>query len=185
MQKKNQNLLQLKQNKVKNKAGVYDNTPQNDALSYSYKILSLKDFTEFEIKEKLKKKCFTEDVINEIIETLKEKKFIDDKRFTQNYVKDSFELKGYGKKRIYYNLVQKKIEQNIIEEELEFINDDLEEKKIIEIINKKNKEKDFNKWYNFFVNRGFKNSNIIRVLKENGIKFKKTENFTKEEGDCE
>lgn len=56
---------------------------QSEPLTVAIRILSLKDRTESEIREKLKKKGFNDRQIAETVEYLKKKGYIDDTKFIQ------------------------------------------------------------------------------------------------------
>ncbi len=56
---------------------------QNEILKLALKLLSIRDRTEAELKEKLQRKGFEEKDIVETIEYLKQKGFIDDSKFIQ------------------------------------------------------------------------------------------------------
>lgn len=56
---------------------------QNEVLKVAFKLLSIRDRTEAELKEKLQIKGFEENDIFEAIEYLKQRGFIDDSKFIQ------------------------------------------------------------------------------------------------------
>lgn len=92
-------------------------------------ILSRRDNSEYEIKQKLLKKGFPLDEIEATIAWLKSKKYLSDILFAQRYVAQILRSKAVGKKYIAYKLEQKKIARSIIEEVLsEYVPDDVEKK---------------------------------------------------------
>ena len=66
-----------------------------------------------------------------IVERLREKGYIDDKKFAEWYVENRFVKKGVSRKRLQVELIKKGISQEIIEEVLGGRNDEEEIKKMI------------------------------------------------------
>ncbi len=84
------------------------------ALKYALGLLNRKDYTGYQLRNKLKEKGFDDDVIDETLNYLKEKNLINDERFAENYV--YFRLqRGYGTVRIAFELKQKGVDDDIIE----------------------------------------------------------------------
>lgn len=106
---------------IKNKRG--SKTPQSP-FNKAIKFLSFRNRSVKEINDYLKKKGFFENEINETIEKLIEFKFIDDTKFSELFIRNR-QLKGRSKKMISYELKIKGINREIIEESLEFSQNDL------------------------------------------------------------
>ena len=134
-----------------------------ELLNYALRILNRKDYTEHEIRGKLSKKSQNEDDINEVVEYLKEKRFIDDERYAQNYL--YFRLRrGYGKRRAAYELLNKGVDKGLVESALESEDEDAEETFLsrLELLKgKKNKRK---KLFDFMYRRGFGSDKIVELL---------------------
>lgn len=109
----------------------------NKALKYLSKSMK----TESEIKDYLKTKNFNNNVIDLAIEKLYEYKYINDEIYVKNYV--DFYKNKYGKLKIKQNLINKKINEEIIDEFLSF-NEEESLLIVINLIEKmiKNKELD-------------------------------------------
>ena len=58
---------------------------------------------------------------NQLINKLKKDKFIDHQRYASAFVNDRFKFYKWGKQKIKYHLLQKGIEQNLIDNALESI----------------------------------------------------------------
>ena len=95
-------------------------TPFNKALKY----LSYKNRSTKEIYDYLKKKDFSDNEINETIEKLIEYKFLDDTNFSEIFIRDR-QLKGRSKRMISYELKQKGVNKETVEETLSKAKEDL------------------------------------------------------------
>ncbi len=140
-----------------------------ELLNYALRLLNRKDYTEKEIRDKLLKKSQSGDEIDEVIEYLKEKRFIDDVRYAQNYL--YFRLKrGYGKRRVAHELLKKGIAEDLIDGVLTTENENAEEvflKKLKLLEGKKNKRK---KLFDFMYRRGFDSEKIVELLNKYEVK---------------
>lgn len=139
------------------------------ALNFiSYRIRSKK-----EVYTKLKKEDVPEEHIDKIISKLEEDKYINDYRFAKAFFESKTRINKWSNKRIEYELIQKGISKDIINEfslnfkELEFENAmDLVEKKIPQWENKFEGFKLKNKIYTFLSSKGFDYSIIEKVISE-------------------
>ncbi|GAB6183374.1 regulatory protein RecX [Thermodesulfovibrio hydrogeniphilus] len=87
---------------------------QNDALKIALRLLSLRDRTEAELREKLQRKGFGEKDIKDTIEYLKQKGFVDDEKFIQRAEKIAEDrLLGEMGLRIYF--IRKGIDKEKLE----------------------------------------------------------------------
>jgi len=88
------------------------------AKNYCFLLLKFRPRSEYEIRERLKRKKFHEPIIKATLAFLKEKKFIDDEAFTQAWV--DFRLKRpFGLRRIAQELRIKGIDKDIVAQVLE------------------------------------------------------------------
>lgn len=78
--------------------------------------------SEKELKDKLSLKGYDDHIIKRTINFLREYNLLNDNNYTKMYVKDR--ARSQGKKKIKYTLIQKGIDENIIEEELEKLDKD-------------------------------------------------------------
>lgn len=114
-----------------------------------------------EAKDYLKNKQFkkpeygiTDEDINRVIETLLEKRYLDDVKFAEYYIENRFQKKGISKKRLVLELQKKGISPEIISTALESNPRD-EESEIKKIINKKRARYDDEKLLAYLVRQGF------------------------------
>ncbi|MEW6009584.1 MAG: regulatory protein RecX [Candidatus Omnitrophota bacterium] len=150
-------------------------SPDKKALSSAYRLLKVRDRSEKEIRDRLLKKKYPNSTIDSVIAHLKDLSYIDDKKFSREWV--NFRLKTpFGIKRIILELRQKGIDEEIISEALrEVRKSDVERealtslaKKRINNLHKRNiiGIKARQKLYQFLLRRGFSSSDIIGVLEE-------------------
>ena len=128
--------------------------------------------SEKEIKDKLLKKEFDMKTVYRTLSFLKEYNLIDDEKLVSMYVKDR--LRNQGDKKKKYSLMQKGLNEEIIERELEKLNDDdLEEmayslalKKYSVLSKKENdKYKLYQKLTRNLIGRGYGYDLVSRVVK--------------------
>ncbi|MFA7244191.1 MAG: regulatory protein RecX [Patescibacteria group bacterium] len=118
-------------------------------LNYALYLLELRDRSIFEVRNKLKLKEFPENEIEETIQFLIQKKFLDDEKFAKNMVR-SKSLSGEGKQKIKVRLIKAHISSGLIEDVLSNIDSDLEYKNALEIGQKildRNKDTDRGRLY--------------------------------------
>lgn len=129
--------------------------------------------TEKEVIEKLRLKGYGDTAINRSIEFLKEYNFINDLNYTKAFINDK--LNSVGSQKIKYNLLQKGISKEIIEEELYNSNKENERnvafnlaKKKVNIIKKKENDnyKISGKLYRYLISKGYSYDITNEVVKE-------------------
>lgn len=86
---------------------------KTEALKLALKLLSIRDRTEAEIREKLKNKGILPHIIDEVLDYLKEKGFIDDRRFIEKAEKIA-EDRFLGKMGVGHYLLRKGIDKQLI-----------------------------------------------------------------------
>ena len=84
------------------------------ALDRSYNLLMTKDYTEKQLREKLRGDAYPEDVIDVTVEKLKYERFLDDRRYAENYI--FWKAKERSRNRIFMDLAQKGIDSGLAEE---------------------------------------------------------------------
>ena len=88
------------------------------ALSYVVNLLARREYSEFELRNKMQEKAFTEDEIDETIAYCQRKNWQNDKRFAENYL-HARSQRGYGANRIKQELRQLKgLSSDVINEVL-------------------------------------------------------------------
>ncbi|TYQ15474.1 UNVERIFIED_CONTAM: regulatory protein [Acetivibrio alkalicellulosi] len=135
------------------------------AKSQAIKYLSFKLLSEKELSSKLLLKGFDEDVIKLAIDELKSMGYLNDVIYAQKYVYERIKLKPKSKKMLRFELLNKGICEDIIEEVLSDLEYD-EDVLIERLVRKKFGKYDLNdpvvtrKVYSFLMHRGFSLENI-------------------------
>lgn len=134
----------------------------------SLHFLSFRARSEKEVLDNLKKKEAPIEIIEKIIQKLKELKFLDDKEFAKAWIEQRSAFKPRSSKVLKIELRQKGISEDIIEEFIEVKNDLALAKKLFEKNKRKFKGEDwFNKAAGFLQRKGFDWDIIKEVLKTN------------------
>lgn len=130
------------------------------------RLITFRDRTEKELREKLSEKGYEETKIEEEIEFLKSYGYIDDKRYASRFISDAIKIKKWGKLRIRTELLRRGIKEDdfffVLEEALcEGSTDVIEEEikrrfKNSDLSNIKERRRIFN----FFLRRGFNSTDI-------------------------
>lgn len=91
---------------------------QVKVTSHALNLLSFRQRSEKEIYIALNRKGYEESYIIYAIEYLKERKYLDDTAFATSFILDKQNLNKFGSKRIKYELYNKGISKEIVEETL-------------------------------------------------------------------
>lgn len=143
------------------------------ANNYAMNLISMGGLkTEKEIRDRMIKKGFNDDDINNAINLLKDYKYVDDRIYAEYYIKDKLQINGYGKNKIKNDLFRKGVSSETISECLdEFVDDDSQFELAVELGRKKVKTvktDDFNVLYrkvgSFLQGRGFSFDVIKKVM---------------------
>jgi regulatory protein len=84
----------------------------------------------FDIKQKFFEWKVNPDHYSDIIQSLLDDKYIDEKRYVEFFIKDKFNINKWGKTKIRFTLLQKQIDENLINNHLNEI-DNFEYKTLI------------------------------------------------------
>ena len=99
-----------------------------DAREVAYlkaiKYLDYRERSEAEIRIHLNKRDINERVIEDVIARLRRSGLVDDRRFAANWVENRLEFRPRGRRALFYELRQKGISEEIIQETLDPINDE-------------------------------------------------------------
>ncbi|HET6559976.1 MAG TPA: regulatory protein RecX [Prolixibacteraceae bacterium] len=152
-------------------------TPQQQsAYLKATAICSRGEICSYDILEKLRKWGLEEEDAQEVINHLKEEKYIDDERFARAYVKDKFRFNHWGRQKIAFMLHAKKISREIQEAAFDEIEDEPYTGQLIQLL--ENKAKTIksddpydrrNKLMRFAMGRGFETDKIFAAFKILGL----------------
>lgn len=123
-----------------------------------FKYIMFKKRTETEIKNKFKTQI-QEDMLEDIIEYLKEAGYINDYNFIEKQVNEYMNLKNMSIQEIKYKLMAKGIEKKLIEKYIEEHKEELEEyekRSVNNIKNKKASQMDEQEIKQYLYKKGYK-----------------------------
>ena len=130
-------------------------------LFRTYGYLIKKDYTEKEIRSKLRMEFPKDAPYDEVIEKLKEKSYLDD----YSYAKTFIETKKFSKKKIYYELTMRGIRKEDIDTVYSEV--EVDEKEQINNHMRKLNGKDERKKIEYLLRKGYNLKDILEVIKEN------------------
>lgn len=143
------------------------------AREYMFRILSRRDHSRKELKTKAQKKGFSGDYVEEILDELEQKEYLNDAKFALKYASDKFEFNDWGPIKIRGKLIQKGISAQDIENALQIIPSESKKEKIINLVMKRKSHflrKDIqtrkNKIYDYLLRKGFNYTHINNSLPE-------------------
>lgn len=149
---------------------IIDETIFVKARDKALKLLGIRARSKKEIVDRLKSD-YSEEIIDRVIDVLEKYNYINDTAFAEMYAKEKFRMKGWSKKRIYFELRQKGINENTINTVLE--NSDFDTYSAIEkLLAKRLKGKhniDFKeqrKQFNYLLSKGYEYDEITEALKK-------------------
>ncbi len=141
---------------------------------YFFRILSRRDHSRKELKDKAYKKGYAGDYVNEILDEFEQKEYINDKKFALKYTSDKFEFNDWGPYKIRPQLFNKGINKEVVEECVKgvFGHEAIKES-IITLIQKKKRryqrepeKKRKKKVFDFLMRKGYDSENILKHLDE-------------------
>ena len=143
------------------------------AKDYAFRLLKFRPRAEGELILRLKKKKFSQEIINQTIGDLKEKKFIDDEDFAKSWVESRIKI-PLGLNRLKIELKTKGINQDIISRVLETAKQQYDQSGVVNQLAKERfsrlKNLDPNKAkrriYDYFLRRGFPRHIIIDAINQ-------------------
>lgn len=187
----NKNKKENSINKIEKIQNYYRKMNENPEKVLKYvnkkviEILSLSDKSRYEIEEKIFKNIDREQHYNIVFDRLnhfENLNYINDERYSSNYIRLKYNS-GYGKEKIIRDLQDKKIENELIEKNIEKY--DFKES-LIDYKNRSYKNlkeatsKEMNKVFQRLIKRGFKYSDVKEVFSDISIIKEEKENKYKE-----
>jgi len=149
---------------------IKSNLNFREAKSRAVKFLALKIRTENEVLKKLEDEGYDQEVAEVVIEELKSIGYINDKMYVQKYLYDRSKLKPISKKLLKYQLKNKGIIEEIIDEVVDSW--EIDDETVAETLVKRkfgkydlSDEKVIKKVYSFLLHRGYNSEIIQKILK--------------------
>ncbi len=128
------------------------------------RILSIRDHSERELFQKLKKRGFEVERIVSLIERLKETGVLDDRRFAISYARWR-RKKLYGNRKIYAELLNKGVDRELALEAIESVSEEMGEAEAARTLARKKGTRG-EKLFRFLVQRGF-SMEVAREVAQN------------------
>ncbi len=126
------------------------------------KYIVYKRRTEYEVRQKFKNE-FDEEMFEDIIDYLKDAKYIDDEEYIEKIVNNFKILKNLSNKELKFKLISKGLEKNLIEDYFYGNKEELEEyeiKSATNIILKKSKDMEQDEIKLYLLKKGYRQSSI-------------------------
>jgi len=144
------------------------------ALDYGYLLLSYRDRSEYELRQRLLEKDFHVDVVRDVLKFFRDRNLLDDRQFAKKWVENSISSRPMGRIRMKHELKRKMVEDGIIDEVVgELLDDDTEIKlarrlteKKLETLKSYPVEVRKARLLRFLMNRGFNFDVIKGLMKE-------------------
>ncbi|MBW6441161.1 recombination regulator RecX [Patescibacteria group bacterium] len=147
---------------------------KNEALKFTIKLLTLRRRSVFEIDDRLQKKGYETDIIEQVLEDLHSYKYLDDEVFAESYINDRMNFRPCGRFLIKKELQERGIAENIISRKIEELISDEKEiaearklarKKLKTIGEKTEKQKALQKVRSHLQSKGFSFEIICQAVK--------------------
>ena len=149
---------------------ILANDEFNRAKNFALNKISYSQKSTYEVRQKLKEKNFSEDVIEKIIAYLASYGFLDDEAYVKAYIRDKDEVSNWARGKIRFMLKRKHIDDKLIDDYIYLISDEREAEKASFFADKKIKN-DFSydnrtKVFRHLASKGFDIDIINQVLNE-------------------
>ena len=147
---------------------------RNRAKNNAYSLLRSRPRSEFEIRERLKIKGYGDSIIDDVMESLKKSRDIDDQKFARYWADSRMHLNPVGDVILRHELKEKGIAEPLIEATLEAKDKSYDEYEVafsmarerFERLKKFDRKKSMKRLYDFLVRRGFKYENVQKIIEE-------------------
>lgn len=131
---------------------IIDENKFYEAYDMSLNYIETKMRNKSEIIKYLKRKDYSDELINKVISKLVDLKILDDKLYIQAFINDKINLSNDGPYKIKKSLLELEFNENEIDNYLNNFDESIWENKLIKIVNKKKKLMD-NKSYYMFITK--------------------------------
>lgn len=132
-----------------------------DCREYALKLITFRDRTQKELRDKLNQKGYDENTVEDVIAFLEEYGYINDFKYSQHFINDCVNLKKWGKIRIRSELLKRGVKRDVFESILEEAFLDGSDDTLINQIKTRFKNSDLGnikeriRIFNFFLRRGY------------------------------
>lgn len=144
------------------------------AREYLFGILSRRDHSQKELRDKAFKKGFSGYYMEEILNEFEQKEYINDQKFALKFTADKFEFNNWGPYKIRSQLFKKGISKTVIESCVqEVFGSEAVKESMMDLIQKKRKrylrepeEKRRKKIFDFLMRKGYDSDQILKYMDE-------------------
>lgn len=141
---------------------------------YFFRILSRRDHSRKELKDKAFKKGYSGSFVDLILDEFEQKEYINDHKFALKYTADKFEFNNWGPYKIRNQLFKKGISKSTVEECIREVFGEMAVKEsMIDLILKKKKryqrepdQKRKKKIFDFLMRKGYNSNDILKHMDE-------------------
>ncbi|WP_236974717.1 regulatory protein RecX [Membranihabitans maritimus] len=139
---------------------------KNEVLKKLQRYCSLQDRSVQKVREKLYRySSLSQREKNEIIQTLLDDSYLDDKRFTENFVRSKVNQNKWGRNKIIQGLFRHKIDELTIEVGIKGIDEEKYQSNLIKLTRQKSKTNiDREKLIRYLIQRGYDYEEIISII---------------------
>lgn len=133
-------------------------------MNRAVKLLAAKPRSVLELRERLLEKLWTdEEIVDRVIEKLKEYKYLDDEQFARNVALSKLRQKPQGKRRLQHSMSQKRLDKETVDRAIadafeKLPEDELIDQAIAKRLGSKGKpetREDVKKFYDHLLRHGF------------------------------
>lgn len=146
-------------------------TPEQ-AYARITRICARKEYAPFDIRQKLLRLNLTDDVVEFLLERLIKERYIDERRYTESYIREKLHFNKWGKRKIELHLAQKRISPDVVRDVFTQFSESQLSESLLSLLEKKRKsvtgrsEYERNgKLIRYALGRGFSMQEISRCLK--------------------
>ena len=146
---------------------------KEEALHRAAALCTMAEKCEADIRTKLRDWGIAEKDADDIVQRLKEGKYLDEERYCHAFVNDKLRFNGWGRIKITYTLRQKGIADSLIDDALAHIDEDAYTRMLTELLQTKlrsvkgkTSEERIGKLVRFAQSRGFELSLAITIAKK-------------------
>jgi len=141
------------------------------AKTIAFQFLKIRNRSEKEIRTQLLKKKISSEIIDQTIPYLKNSELINDRQFARDWIAMRLQ-KPMGRRRIFFELKQKGISEEILEEETKVVPREEGEERIVETLARKRLERYKNldetkqkrRVFEYLARRGFEVDTVKKVV---------------------
>lgn len=142
------------------------------SLSKAYKLLEYRDRSINEMRDRLKRNGYDDQVVDVTITELKDLGYLNDRKFARMWTSERTR-NGFGQRKIESELKEKGISKEVIEETLKVLGDEVEEEeKVRKLVEKRlplyrgdNPPKAYRKLSQYLIRKGFTPSTVNEVTR--------------------